>query len=173
MTPPSTDDGSAEPVAISLDVRPPGWPEEAELFALARRVVDATLATLPRRAEPVSGEVSLLFTQDADMQALNRRWRGIDRPTNVLAFPYSGPETAGDGHPLGDVVLAYGTLSEEAARQGKTFADHATHLLVHGFLHLLGYDHDNDRAAEDMEAAEVRILATLGIADPYGDRSGA
>lgn len=158
-------------VAIALDICPPGWPEEMELILLARRAVDATLAELPPEvATAAAGEVSLLFTQDSAMHDLNRRWRGVDRPTNVLAFPYDGPSAQGSPRPLGDIVLARDTLMDEADRQGKTPTDHMTHLVVHGFLHLLGYDHGDDQSAGVMEALEVRILAAIGIADPYTDR---
>lgn len=157
-------------VAITLDIRPPGWPEEVELVSLTRRAIDAALAEVPPNVvSAAAGEVSILFTQDPDMRTLNRRWRGIDRSTNVLSFPYSGVTPKGEPRPLGDIVLARKTLFEEAMRDGKTFADHMTHLVVHGFLHLLGYDHCEEQAAMEMENLEVRILAAIGIADPYTD----
>jgi probable rRNA maturation factor len=100
---------------------------------------------------------------------LNRDWRGQDKPTNVLAFPAGMDEAAAPGAPLllGDVVLAYETVAAEAAAQGKDFAAHLRHLIVHGVLHLVGHDHDEAAAAERMEAVERTILAGFGIADPY------
>ena len=101
------------------------------------------------------------------MRDLNREWRGKDAPTNVLAFP-AGDHT-GPG-PLGDVVLAYETVSDEARNVGIAFADHASHLVIHGLLHLLGFDHINDDEAEWMESLERTALARLGIADPYAEQ---
>lgn len=108
-------------------------------------------------------EVAILLTGDAEMQALNRQWRGKDTPTNVLSFPSGGEQ----GH-LGDVVLAYETVEGEAKQQNIAIADHAAHLVVHGMLHLLGYDHEQEDESVKMERLETEILATLGIADPYG-----
>jgi probable rRNA maturation factor len=113
-------------------------------------------------------EVAILLTDDAEMQALNLKWRGKDAPTNVLSFP-SGEE---QGH-LGDVVLAYETVEGEAEQQNIAIADHAAHLVVHGMLHLLGYDHEQEDDAVKMETLETEILATLGIADPYGNGDAA
>ena len=114
-----------------------------------------------------TGEVVVLLTDDAAVQDLNQRFRGKDGPTNVLSFP--APETARPH--LGDLVLASGVCIAEAAEQGKTVADHLSHLVVHGVLHLLGHDHEDDGEAEAMEARERVILATLGVADPYaGER---
>ncbi len=107
------------------------------------------------------------MSDDAQVRALNRDYRGKDKPTNVLSFPM--PEDSGL---LGDVVLARETLEREAAEQGKTFADHLTHLVVHGVLHLYGFDHQNDTDAADMEAREVRALAQLGIDNPYTSDRG-
>jgi probable rRNA maturation factor len=110
-------------------------------------------------------EVAILLTSDAKMRELNREWRGKDAPTNVLSFP------SGDERHLGDVVLAYETIAREAKEQGVTIEDHAAHLVVHGLLHLLGYDHAMEKDAGAMEALETSILATLGIADPYAEAS--
>ncbi|MGE3141728.1 MAG: rRNA maturation RNase YbeY [Hyphomonadaceae bacterium] len=125
--------------------------------AFARRVLAAAAA-----AEGAAGAVSLLLGDDAALRQLNRDWRGKDRPTNVLSFP--APPGAGM---LGDIALAAETVAAEAAAQGKSFEDHMAHLLTHGFLHLLGYDHLADREAERMEMRERAILAGLGLADPY------
>lgn len=120
--------------------------------------------------------VSLLFAEDAEVHALNREWRGKDKPTNVLSFPMLDREEllalAPDGPPelLGDVALALETCAREAAEKGIALEHHAAHLIVHGLLHLAGYDHETGPAdAAAMEAIEIKTLALLGIADPYGD----
>lgn len=122
-------------------------------------------------------ELSVRLASDADVRALNARWRGKDQATNVLSFPLAEPhdlQAAGAAGPeilLGDVVLARGICCAEAAQRAIPVEQHAAHLLIHGTLHLLGYDHHDDAAADDMEAREVRALARLGIADPYaGER---
>jgi probable rRNA maturation factor len=138
------------------------------LESLVTRAVEAGLAIAPGTpAGPV--EVSVLLTDDAAVQALNRTWRGKDKPTNVLSFPAAPqPAHVGTASPLGDVVLAYETLVRESAEQSKPLQNHLAHLLVHGTLHCLGQDHEIGEAeAEAMEALEVAALATLGIPDPY------
>ena len=115
-------------------------------------------------------EVSVLLTDDATVHGLNRQYRGQDKPTNVLSFAAldaSPPPPAYGPLLLGDVVIAYETTAAEAARDGKTIPQHLSHLVVHGVLHLLGHEHENDAEAEAMEALETALLATLGIADPY------
>ena len=115
--------------------------------------------------EPVS--VSLLFADDATIRVLNRDWRGKDKATNVLSFPPPDTGFPEGPEPMGDIALALETVTREANDEGKPFADHLAHLLVHGFLHLAGYDHETDEEAEEMEALERSILATLAIPDPY------
>jgi probable rRNA maturation factor len=116
--------------------------------------------------EPAGDSFALLLTSDAIVQGLNAQWRNKDQPTNVLSFP--APETVHAlEKTLGDVALAYETCAREAEEQGKNLKDHATHLLVHGLLHLLGYDHEAEDDAAEMEGLEREILASLGIADPY------
>jgi probable rRNA maturation factor len=117
-------------------------------------------------------EISILLTNDNGIRALNRAWRGVDKPTNVLSFPTPPGVPAARRH-LGDMALAFETLESEAADEGKAFADHLSHLVVHAVLHLVGYDHAADADAADMEAREVDALARLGIADPYADRERA
>jgi probable rRNA maturation factor len=116
-------------------------------------------------------DATLVLTDDAEMRSLNRTWRGKDYTTNVLSFPAGEPfgEAHGEPSSLGDVVLAAETVVEEAKRKDIPVADHATHLVVHGMLHLLGHDHERDADAERMEALETKILADLGIADPYAE----
>ncbi len=113
-------------------------------------------------------ELSLVFTDDAAIQEINAEWRGKDKPTNVLSFP-AFPLEPGKmpGPMLGDIVIARETVEREAVDLDKSFEDHLTHLLVHGFLHLFGYDHMETGEAERMEALETRILAVLGLSDPY------
>lgn len=115
------------------------------------------------QSEGKAGEVSLLLGDDLAITELNRDWRGKDRPTNVLSFPANGAPP----NFLGDIALAAETIAQEAQFQGKSFENHAAHLVVHGFLHLLGYDHENEADAERMEAKERAILLSLGIDDPY------
>ncbi|HEY9011606.1 MAG TPA: rRNA maturation RNase YbeY [Devosia sp.] len=111
-------------------------------------------------------ELSIVLMDDASQQELNKEWRGIDKPTNVLSFPQIEPFSPVLGI-LGDITLARETLEREAVEQGVNFTDHFTHLVVHGFLHILGYDHVDENEALVMEGLETQILATLGIADPY------
>lgn len=161
---------------IQISIEEGGWPPEGELQSLSARILEAAAAFLAREegqpfpAEPP--ELSLVFTDDASIREINAEWRGQDKPTNVLSFP-AFPVTPGrmPGPMLGDIVVAFETLRREAAEMGKPFEEHLTHLLVHGFLHLFGYDHIEDDEAEKMEGLETRILARLGLSDPYGDRS--
>ena len=112
-------------------------------------------------------EISVLLCDDAAIRTLNRQWRGQDKPTNVLSFPT--PDEAPSDTPLGDIAIAYETVAREAAEEGKLLDHHFIHLTVHGTLHLLGFDHETEAEAEEMEATERRILHTLGIADPYAN----
>ena len=114
-------------------------------------------------------EIALLFTSDDAIAEINAEWRGKDKPTNVLSFPAPAdmPVPEGEPRPLGDIVLAHGVIAREAAEQGKTLRDHTTHLIVHGVLHLLGFDHEDDAEADEMEALEASILKGLGISNPY------
>jgi probable rRNA maturation factor len=152
----------------------PAWTADLpEAAAVAERAVRAAAAEAFVR--PGRFEVSLLLTDDEGQRALNRDWRGQDRPTNVLAFPGQAPEALaappGDGPALGlgDISLAHGTVRDEAREQGKSLDAHLSHLVVHGFLHLVGHDHGEAAEAERMEALETAVLLRLGIADPYAD----
>ena len=120
---------------------------------------------------PASYELTIVLTDDAEMRSLNRQWRGKDAPTNVLSFPAG--DAPGEPGPLGDVVIAYETAAKEAEDGNLALADHVSHLVVHGVLHLLGLDHIQDDEAERMEDLERRGLASLGIADPYRDEGEA
>ena len=133
---------------------------EPRAAALARAAAKAVL----RREGRPGASLAILLTDDERLRALNGGFRGKDAPTNVLSFPAAGPGADG----LGDIALAFGVCAREAAEQGKTLAAHLQHLTAHGVLHLLGYDHESDVEAEAMEAKERAILATLGVADPYG-----
>jgi probable rRNA maturation factor len=131
----------------------------------AEAAARAAFAGAPHR--PARAEISLVLADDATVRALNKRWRGKDTATNVLSFASGDPPTPPHPTLLGDVVLAYETVAREAAEQGKDLADHLAHLVAHGVLHLLGFDHEKDREARRMEALERRVLAGLGVADPY------
>ncbi|WEX77792.1 rRNA maturation RNase YbeY [Sinorhizobium numidicum] len=161
---------------IQISVEEGDWLSEGELRSFSSRVLEATadyLASEERQPFPSEPpELSLLFTDDASMRAINAEWRSQDKPTNVLSFP-AFPVTPGKmpGPMLGDIIVAYETLKREADELGKPFDAHLTHLLVHGFLHLFGYDHMEEGEAERMEGLETRILARLGLSDPYGGQS--
>lgn len=149
------------------------------LAPLAERAACATLGHLGLAPEGFA--IALLGCDDARIAVLNADFRGKPQPTNVLSWPsderaseFAGedpdlpdPGPADDPEPLGDIAIAFDTCAREAAEQGKPMADHVTHLVVHGVLHLLGYDHVEEEDAELMEGHEVRILATLGLSDPY------
>ncbi len=154
------------PVEIDLLVEAGDWPPEDELLRLVEQAVGAVLDEL-QPAWTGSSELSVVFCDDARIRELNAGWRGKDKPTNVLSFPAFEVEEGFQPPMLGDIVLAAGTVGREAELEGKPLAHHIVHLLVHGFLHLLGYDHETDEEAEEMEAVERRALARLAIPDPY------
>ncbi|MBZ9774635.1 rRNA maturation RNase YbeY [Mesorhizobium sp. CO1-1-8] len=153
------------PVDIDISIEAGNWPDEASLTRLVDRAVKAAFAETG-----VAGrsELSLVFTDDAHIQVLNAGWRGKDKPTNVLSFP-AFPFAQGGPLPpmLGDIVLAAETVAHEAALEDKPVENHITHLVIHGLLHLLGYNHETDTEAEAMEAVERAALARLAIPDPY------
>ena len=155
------------------------WPDPCDWEALAERAAAALIAIAPELANPRLS-ASLLFSDDAEVHELNREWRGKDKPTNVLSFPMLERdkllELAPEGPPelLGDIALALETCAREAADKDVPLEHHATHLIVHGLLHLAGHDHvHSDAEAAAMEALEIKALALMGIEDPYGDRDPA
>lgn len=147
---------------LDITIDDKDWKTVANLRKLTRRAIAAALPD-----DDVT--VSVLFTGDARILELNRDWRGKASATNVLSFPVSAetPVPDGEPRPLGDIVLAYGVVAKEAAQHKKPIANHVSHLIVHGLLHLLGYDHENDQDAEAMEGHEAKILKQLGIENPY------
>ena len=152
-------------LTIDCTVDHAAWGDESPLHDLSTESIQAVLAfcdeTIPNEAE-----VSLLFTDNATIQKLNRDWRDMDKPTNVLSF--AANEGGGPVTPLlGDIVLAHETIAQEAIAQNKAFADHLRHLVIHGFLHLIGYDHIEEDDALRMETAEIQALDSMGIADPF------
>ncbi len=152
---------------IDLVVDSELWTAAPEAEATIRRAIAAAAEAAPK---PES-EVCVVLTDDATVRELNRNWRGLDKATNVLSFPAAEPPgPAGPVRHLGDVVIAYETMVREADIDQKLFLHHLSHLTVHGYLHLLGYDHESDAEAEAMEELERKILARLDVPDPYSPR---
>jgi probable rRNA maturation factor len=147
------------------------WQAEADAEAVIHRAI-ATAAEIAD-ADHGEAELAVMLTDDEGIRTLNNNWRGIDKPTNVLSFPAlqpAGPRGPDDApRMLGDIAIAYQTTRKEADDEQKPFEHHLSHLAVHGYLHLIGYDHENDADAEIMEGLETEILAQLGIPDPYSD----
>jgi len=148
------------------------WQAEPDAEAVIHRAISAAAEIAD--ADVGEAELAVMLTDDSGIQTLNRNWRGIDKPTNVLSFPALQPtgSATSDDVPrmLGDIAIAYQTTRKEADDEQKPFDHHLSHLAVHGFLHLIGYDHEKDDDAETMENLEQEILAQLGIPDPYADR---
>lgn len=147
--------------AITLMVEDKGWRAHRGLQARLTKAAQAA-----RRSVRLKGDFSILLAGDRRLAALNLNFRGKDKPTNVLSFPAGGAYA-------GDIAIAYGVTKKEAKAAGKSLADHASHLVVHGVLHLAGYDHERPRDAKLMEPLEVKILKRLGIADPYAEADKA
>jgi probable rRNA maturation factor len=161
-----TSDGyPATEVLVTADC----WQREADAEATIHRAIEAASAMVD--ADTADAELAIMLTDDAGIRTLNKNWRNIDKPTNVLSFPAlqpSGPALDDDApRMLGDIAIAYETTRAEADAEHKPFEHHLSHLAIHGFLHLVGYDHENDDDAELMEDLERNILAQLGIPDPY------
>lgn len=167
--------GMGEPVELEIAIEA-AWPDVTDWQALAEQALAALAKVAPELANPRLS-ASLLFSDDAEVHTLNREWRGKDKPTNVLSFPMLERDTllalapAGPPELLGDIALALETCTREALEKGVALEHHAAHLVVHGLLHLAGHDHvHSDDEAAAMEALEIKALALMGIADPYGDR---
>lgn len=156
--------GPAPQLAVDVVHHSPDWVDEVEDGFL----VSAANAAY-RAAEGITppAELSLLLTSDEEIRDLNKNWRGRDEATNVLSFPLDAPFCEQGTRPIGDVVLAFETVAREAGERGIPVSQHAAHLVVHGVLHLLGYDHENDSQARSMETLEVQVLNALGMPDPY------
>lgn len=152
-------------LAIDITIEHAAWSDLTGLDALVARAAEAAVAEGGVGVE-AGTELSVVFCDDAFIRVLNRDYRTKDKPTNVLSFP---SDPVARAVTLGDVILAYETCAREAAAENKVFADHVTHLVIHGVLHLLGHDHETEAEADVMEGAEVRALARLGIASPYED----
>ena len=167
--------GPMAPFALPLTevlVVADGWQAEPDAEAVIHRAIAAAAETV--HAGSGEAELAVMLTDDAGIRTLNNNWRGIDKPTNVLSFPAlppSGPSGPDDApRMLGDIAIAYQTMRQEADDEQQPFDHHLSHLAIHGFLHLIGHDHEQDDDAETMEALEREILAQLGIPDPYADR---
>ena len=165
---------------IDCDIVAGDWDERFDWEELALRAVSAALAgagfPAVAKGEGAQVEISVRLSDDEEVQRLNRDYRGKDKPTNILSFPMLEPDAVASTLArdemdllLGDMALAFETTDREAAEKGIPISDHVAHLLVHGTLHLLGHDHQDDPTADAMEALETRILAGLGIANPYTD----
>jgi probable rRNA maturation factor len=152
-------------IVIDISVEAGDWQDEDVLEAMASKAFCACLMQTCVKLDKGT-EVSVVFTDDASIAKLNTLWRGKDKPTNVLSFPakMSGPFPM-----LGDIILASETVKKEAALEGKPLENHIYHLLIHGFLHLLGYDHMQDEDANTMESLEIAILEALSICNPYAE----
>ncbi len=153
---------------IDLVVESARWSACTAAEAIVHRAIEAAALAVGK-----PGTVAVLLTDDASIQAMNVQWRGIDKPTNVLSFPAAVLAGASGEPHLGDIAIAYETVAAESALENKTFADHLAHLAVHGYLHLVGFDHETDAEAVRMEHLETQILSGLGIADPYADQTAA
>lgn len=152
-----------EPAGLFIDIADDGWCEAvAAPVDLVRQAARQALGSRAGR-----DSLSLRLSDDAEIRALNRRFRQQDRPTNVLSFPSGDALDVPMPTYLGDIIIARETVLREAQAAGKPVSDHLTHLVIHGVLHLLGFDHQNEAEAEAMEAAEIRLLAALDIPDPY------
>jgi probable rRNA maturation factor len=183
MTIPATDANVGPALDLGLVIEAPAWrgvfPDlELRVQAAVRAAIAGARADSggpgnagknPGPRQAAAYEMGLVFSDDARLTELNAAYRGKEGPTNVLAFENAAPPPKGAPWQLGDVIIALTRTRAEAAAAGLDIADHAVHLVVHGVLHLFGYDHENDTEAQYMEALEVRVLSGLGIVDPYRD----
>ena len=159
---------------IDINVEKGNWETALPDYqAIVERAINACVATAAEceDEDEAEWEISVLLTDDDAVQVLNRDWRGKDKPTNVLSFPASADDLPmGAPMMLGDIAMAFETVVREAEELNKPLSDHFCHLVVHGMLHLLGYDHISDEEADEMEPLEIEILEGLGISSPYPDR---
>lgn len=153
----------ASPPQIDIQTQSPLWKAQP----LASQTVRDAIEAAARSLSTAGGEVSIVLADDSAIAKLNRDWRGIDKPTNVLSFPASGHKASQGEKFLGDIVIAYETLEWECKNENRVFLHHLAHLAVHGFLHLIGYDHETDAQAEEMEGLESKIMMRLNMPDPY------
>jgi probable rRNA maturation factor len=153
----------ASAVTADVQIDSPLWDAEPQAEAAVRAAITAAAAALSTSA----GEVSILLTDDSALRALNRDWRGFDKPTNVLSFPAPKSPVMTDVQVLGDIAIAYETLQRECRDEDRKFLHHLTHLTVHGFLHLIGYDHQTDTQADEMERIESKIMIAMNLPDPW------
>ena len=145
---------------IDISIECEDWAKDApDIEAVIEQTANASFKAM--NMDEQDTELSVVLSDDVFIQGLNKQWRGKDKPTNVLSFPQDEPAL------LGDVILAFETVKREAAEQDKPFESHVKHLVVHGILHLLGHDHENDDEAEEMESLEIEILQALGVKNPY------
>ena len=153
----------ADAPAIDVVVESERWSAEPDAADIVRRAIAQAAAQTGTH----DCELAVMLADDATIRSLNAQWRNLDKPTNVLSFPAPGALRGDAPAHLGDVAIAYETTAREAQDEGKPLAHHLAHLAVHGFLHLIGYDHESDADAEEMEGLERAILARLGVPDPY------
>ena len=151
-----------------IEQESPIWDEFPDAEAIAERALQIAGLKLSDQFRD-GAELSILLSDDDHIRSVNQEWRGLDKPTNVLSFPAVESNKIASAPFLGDIIIAYETVKREAMSENKAFADHFTHLVIHGFLHLLGYDHLDDVDAEKMESLEIELLAELNIPDPYRD----
>ncbi|MCF6325914.1 MAG: rRNA maturation RNase YbeY [Devosiaceae bacterium] len=164
--------GSVPALELEIDllIKDQRWLKKMSEAGFNKLIRKSVLSSL-EIADPAiggPGEICIVLSNDAHVQELNKQWRQIDRPTNVLSFPQIEPFAPFEGM-LGDIILSLETLEIEAKNNQIAFGDHLTHLVVHGFVHILGYDHQNDKEADEMESMEIKILSNLKIANPYAD----
>ena len=160
-----TPSASRRASALSIDIQrqSPLWDAQP----LAEQTMRDAIAAAAAALSATDGEVSIVLTDDSAVRKLNRDWRGIDKPTNVLSFPASQTKPGGSAVMLGDIVMAYETLARECGEEDRVFLHHLAHLTVHGFLHLVGYDHQSDAQAEEMEGLESKIMTRMKLPDPH------
>jgi len=149
--------------AVDIQVQSPLWQAEPAAEKTVRAAILAAAAT----TSTAGNEVAILLTGDKAIRALNRQWRGIDKPTNVLSFPAAVTQTSIGAKFYGDIVMAYETLKRECDDEDRVFLHHLAHLTIHGFLHLIGYGHEVDAEAEEMEGLESKIMMRMKLPDPW------